>query len=120
MAERDYVRFGDTCIEYEIRRSERRKKTIEITVGHDGVRVSAPSMTSDDDLRKLVLRRASWILGHRSQWPEAAPKRFVSGETLPYLGPQRSYDLRDRGRALTFGPLRSLAVQDRGASGSQR
>ena len=86
MADKDSVRFGDTIIEYEIRRSERRKKTVEITVGGDGVRVRAPSATPDDDLRRLVLKRASWILGHKSQWPEASPKRFVSGETLPYLG----------------------------------
>ena len=86
MADRDSVRFGGTVIEYEIRRSGRRRKTIEITVGSDGVRVAAPSATPDDDLRKLVLKRASWILGHKSQRPEPPPKRFVSGETLPYLG----------------------------------
>ena len=32
-------------------------------------------------------RRAPWILAHApGSLPEASPKRFVSGETLPYLG----------------------------------
>ena len=32
-------------------------------------------------------KRAPWILSHASgEMLEAAPKRFVSGETLPYLG----------------------------------
>lgn len=86
MAHKDFIRFGNTTIEYEIHRSERRKKTVEITVGSTGVRVRAPSDMPDNDLRRVVLNRASWILGHKSHWPEVPPKRFVSGETLPYLG----------------------------------
>ena len=35
----------------------------------------------------LVKKRAPWILSHASAGIlEATPKRFVSGETLPYLG----------------------------------
>ena len=87
MSERGSVRFGNTTIEYEVRRSERRKKTVQITVDDGGVQVAAPITTSEDELRAIVRRRAPWILSHPSgEMLEAAPKRFVSGGTLPYLG----------------------------------
>ena len=87
MTERGRVRIGDATIEYEVRRSKRRRKTIQITVAGGDVRVAAPSATPASELQALVRKRASWILSHTSgAMPEAAPKRFVSGETLPYLG----------------------------------
>ena len=87
MVSRGLVRFGDTDIEYEVRRSERRHKTVQITVGGAGVQVSAPMDTPDGELRSLVRRRAAWILGQSREGVIApAPRRFVSGETLPYLG----------------------------------
>ena len=87
MTERDSIRFGDTTIEYDLRRSERRKKTVQISVDGGGVQVLAPSETPDSELRAIVRKRAPWILSHASgELLEAAPKRFVSGETLPYLG----------------------------------
>ena len=87
MTERDAIRFGDTSIEFEVHRSERRRKTVQITVDGSGVQVAAPSTTLRNELRTIVRRRASWILSHASgAMLEAVPKRFVSGETLPYLG----------------------------------
>ena len=87
MTERDRVRFGGTTIDYEVRRSKRRRKTVQITVDGGGVRVAAPMTTADGALRAIVRRRAPWIISHASRTSlEAAPKRFVSGETLPYLG----------------------------------
>ena len=87
MNERDSIRFGDTTIEYQVRRSDRRKKTVQVTVDGGGVQVAAPMDTPADDLQTLVRRRAPWILNHASDGLlTVAPKRFVSGETLPYLG----------------------------------
>ena len=87
MSERRSVRFGDTTIEYEVRRSERRKKTVQITVDGGGVQVAAPTKTPESELRAMVRKRALWILSHAyDAMLEATPKRFVSGETLPYLG----------------------------------
>ena len=86
MTERDRVRFGDTTIEYQVRRSKRRKRTIQITVDGGGVRVAAPMKTPDGELRAFVRKRAAWITKHAAKAQEAAPRRFVSGETLPYLG----------------------------------
>ncbi len=87
MKERDSVRIGETVIEYEIRRSDRRRKTVQIKIDGGAVQVAAPSATPDSELRAIVRGRASWILKRISEAiPEAAPKRFVSGDTLPYLG----------------------------------
>ena len=87
MMERDSIRFGDSTIEYQVRRSDRRKKTVQVTVDGGGVQVAAPMDTPSEDLKNLVRRRAPWILNHASDGLlTVAPKRFVSGETLPYLG----------------------------------
>ena len=87
MAELGRVQFGDATIEYEVRRSERRKKTVQITMDGGRVLVAAPLTTADPDLQAIVRKRAPWIL---PQVPDlhlqASRKRFVSGETIPYLG----------------------------------
>lgn len=87
MTDRARVRIDNTTIEYEVRRSERRKKTVEITVAGDGIQVAAPLTMPDGDVEAIVRRRAPWILRHAARrLLEAVPMRFVSGETLPYLG----------------------------------
>ena len=87
VAERGMVHFGDATIEYEVRRSARRKKTVQITVNGAGVQVSAPTTTPDSELQAIVRKRVPWILKHAHEDALGpAPKRFVSGETLPYLG----------------------------------
>ena len=87
MNDRDHVRFGDTTIEYEIRRSARRRKTVEITLIGIGVRVAAPVTLSSGEVRDIVLRRAPWIIKHMGdEQPAVVTKQFVSGETLPYMG----------------------------------
>ena len=83
----DVVRVGDTIIDYEIRRSVRRKKTVEITLVDGVVQVAAPSRLPKREIQRIVLSKASWIIRRMSETERAAPpKRFVSGETLPYLG----------------------------------
>ena len=85
--DRGLVRFGDTSIEYQVRRSGRRKKTVQISVDGAAVQVRAPLTTSDSELQAIVRKRAAWILNHATDAIlEAVPKRFISGETLPYLG----------------------------------
>lgn len=116
-AERDSVRFGATTIEFEVRRSPRRHKTVQITVDGGGVEVVAPSVTTRSEVRAIVAKRAAWVLARLAEAsgvlrtagsgaglipggglggatgtfgsvssPVPAPRRFVSGETLPYLG----------------------------------
>ena len=87
MNSQSHIHFGDTTITYEVRRSERRKKTVQITVNGSGVQVLAPANTPDLELQAIVRKRAPWILSHSTEsMLEAAPRRYVNGETLPYLG----------------------------------
>ena len=86
MTDRDSIMHGDTAIDFEIRRSKRRKKTIEVRVSRDGVCVYAPWAISESEVRAFVRDRAAWILGHLAKLSEVEPVRFVDGETLAYLG----------------------------------
>ena len=105
------VLFGDTVIEYDVRRSRRRKKTVQIRVDGNGVHVAAPMRTTHSALRDIVLKQAAWILKRMSlAVEEVAPKRFVTGETLPYPWPQCEDDSPDGGGDRAGGPIRSLAV----------
>ena len=88
MTEGGEVRFGDARIHYQVVRSPRRHKTIEITVDEPGlVTVAAPADIPAGDLEAAVRRRAGWIIRHDGEAAAALPpRRFVSGESLPYLG----------------------------------
>ncbi len=87
MTEQSRVRFGNTDIDFTVRRSPRRYKTIQISVVGGGIVVAAPMKTSEDELQEIVRKRAPWIMRHASEEANRpAPKQFVSGETLPYLG----------------------------------
>ena len=87
MAELGRVHFGDATIEYEVHRSQRRRKTVQITMDGGRVVVAAPTDTPGSKLETIVHKRAPWILRQVPD-PLVAPskKRFISGETLPYLG----------------------------------
>ncbi len=87
MIEKHRVEVGGTIIEYKVIRSDRRKKTIAVSVDRTGVLVRVPSVTPADEIRDLVIERARWI-AERQAIAAAAPSplQLVSGETLPYLG----------------------------------
>ena len=100
------VRHGNTTIEYEVRRSKRRRKTAQITVDGSGVHVAAPMTTPVRELQDIVQKRAPWILRHASQSTlEVTPNRLVSGETLPYLG--RNVRIHVAARYVTCRPAPS-------------
>lgn len=88
MIEQGEVRFGDARITYRVVRSSRRHKTIEISVDEPGtVVVAAPVATSTEHIEATLRRRARWIVRRSSVVvTPPAPRRFVSGESLPYLG----------------------------------
>ena len=87
MTDQDRIRLGDTLVALNVRRSARRKKTVQILVEADGIHVIAPKNTPTGELEAIVRRRARWILTRLSEEQLAAePKRFLDGDTLPYLG----------------------------------
>ena len=93
--ERDSVRVGDTTIEYEVQRSKRRKKSVQIRVERGGVLVAVPSDAKPGAIRTAVRDRAAWIINKLSQAPpEGLQKRFVNGESMPYMGKDYRIDVR--------------------------
>ena len=88
MTEEGVVHFEDSTIQYQVVRRPRRKKTLENTVGSPGVvSVAAPVETSNEHIEATVCKRAKWIMRHNGTTNQAPPRRrFVSGESLPYLG----------------------------------
>ena len=88
----DRVSFEGTTIEYRVRRSPRRKRTIEFSLTPDGLLVSAPARASYALIRSVVLDRAPKLIKLLAESPNGGqPLAFVTGDALPYLG--RSYPL---------------------------
>ncbi|WP_419920951.1 M48 family metallopeptidase [Candidatus Poriferisodalis sp.] len=83
--ERDWIRFGDAVIDYEIQRSTRRHKTLEITAGPNGVRVAVPAATRPEDVAAFVRSKARWILDRMATVPAERPTPPLP-DSLPYLG----------------------------------
>lgn len=93
MLETDSVQFGNTAILYSIQRSDRRKKTIGISVDARGVKVTVPKNTDNSSLKQLVHKKAPWICDRLSHIQEllettSPPRQFFSGESIRYLGRQ--------------------------------
>lgn len=83
-------------LEFEVRRSERRR-TLGLTVERDGRLVlSAPPGVLDGRLERFAKQKRFWVyqkLAAKETLPPALPVRaFVTGEGFPYLG--RSYRLQ--------------------------
>ncbi|PPD31954.1 MAG: hypothetical protein CTY19_12250 [Methylomonas sp.] len=83
--------FGNCVIEYTLQRCER--KTLAIHVYPNGsVAVAAPLMSDHDAIAAKVKKRAAWILKQQLQFaaypPEMPERRYVSGESIRYLGRQ--------------------------------
>ncbi len=77
-------------------RWSRRRRTIGLTVGPDGtLRVLAPAGVPARKLEDVVRAKLPWVRRKVAEFealgPPPAPKRFVDGERLPYLG--RTYAL---------------------------
>lgn len=84
---RDSVRVDGVVIEYEVRRSKRRRKTVEMSAVDGVLRVAAPSTLSDAELQKIVRKHGKRIIDKAANAaPAPDPLSFVSGEALPYLG----------------------------------
>jgi predicted metal-dependent hydrolase len=101
MAEEGVVHVGETTIRYEVVRSHRRRRTMEIVVdGRDGVRVSVPLQTPEDEVATFVSERARWIARHAAAVEEHGPSRWESGEHVRLLG--RPIELRVEPAAVAF------------------
>ncbi|MBI2910878.1 MAG: M48 family metallopeptidase, partial [Chloroflexi bacterium] len=94
---RRQISAGPVVIEYSLRRSQRRRRTIEIAVdATKGVSVAAPARATNAAIDELVRRRAPWILKRLAALEAvattAAGRQWTTGETVLYLG--QEYALR--------------------------
>ena len=81
------LQLGDATIEYSVRRSRRRRKTVQISVSGGAVVVSAPMRTPNREIQAIVQKRGDWILGKlEADAQQPPPIELVSGDTVPYLG----------------------------------
>ena len=81
------LQLENSVISYTVKRSRRRRKTVQIIVSDGAVMVSAPMHTPNREIQDIVKRRGGWILDKletESQGPP--PLGLVSGDALPYLG----------------------------------
>ena len=93
--ERGSVDHAGTAIEYEVVRSARRRRTLQLTVDGHGVHVAAPMRTPRREIEEFVRGRTPWILKHRPT--VRAPLTYATGETMPYLGVAMPLFVIDRG-----------------------
>ena len=89
------MEFGSRQIPYRLHRADR--KRLRVVVSPElVVDVYAPRNTDDEKIRLAVQNKASWIARTldklESYHPLPIPKRYISGETLVYLG--RQYRLK--------------------------
>lgn len=92
---RSHIQFGSKKIEFKLEYSDR--KSLGITVTPDlFVLVKAPTNASLEKIKEKLLKKAPWILKQQSFFlsfhPKTPDKKYISGETLLYLG--RQYRLK--------------------------
>lgn len=69
-----------------------RRRSIGLTIGDDGLRVSAPNWISLGQVDAAVIEKSAWILAKMRDWQARKAKMSMastcwqSGGTLPYLG----------------------------------
>jgi hypothetical protein len=89
------INFGTRKIKYNLHRENRKRLRIvvapELTVD-----VFAPAAAEEEQIQAAVMQKAAWIArkldGLEKYHPLLAPKKYISGETLVYLG--RQYRLK--------------------------
>ena len=79
------VAADDIVVPYRIVRSARRRRTLELRVEADGVRVSVPLRTPRHEIDAFVRSRIDWIKKQRRTRPRPSALEFVTGDVVPYL-----------------------------------
>jgi predicted metal-dependent hydrolase len=106
-------------IEYEVRRSNNRKK-LTINIERDrSIVVLAPNNTSDEKIKQVIDSKKQWIyekLQHPQKFapkPQAPGKEIINGESLYYLGSQYQVELVENSKGLKFDNKFLFPVQDK-------
>lgn len=109
------IEFGGERIAFILERTARRK-TVAISVGHEGVRVLAPSDLDDERIHAIVRKRGPWLLRKTLAFAELGSnpvtREYVGGETFHYLGrPYRLKVIPDEGAISTRIRLRGAWLE---------
>jgi len=115
------LEFGSRRIPYSLIRGLRKRVRIAVTPDM-AVTVSAPVRARDAQIEELLHKKAHWIVRTldriKTFHPLPAPKQYVSGETLLYLG--RQYRLKivqgEPAPARLIGRFLLVSVADKGSS----
>jgi predicted metal-dependent hydrolase len=106
------VTYGARRIEYAISRGERSRARLVVNP-HGAVEVRVPEDYPEVKISELVKSRSSWIVKQQDYFeryrPRELPRRYVSGESLRYLG--RQYRLRVTQGSTENIQLRGRALQ---------
>lgn len=89
------IAFGTRKITYNLHHQDRKRMRIvvspELTVD-----VFAPATANEEQIEAAVMKKAAWVAGKldalERYHPLPAPKKYISGEILVYLG--RQYRLK--------------------------
>ena len=89
------IRIGEQVIEYSLRRSKRRKKTVGIRIAPGIVEVAAPHRTAIREIEEILKKRENWILEKlESASQEPSPPSLVTGESIPLMGKELTLVVR--------------------------
>lgn len=112
------IAFGTRKITYNLHRQDRKRMRIvvspELTVD-----VFAPATANEEQIEAAVLKKAAWITSKldalERYHPLPAPKKYISGETLVYLGRQYRLKVQQGGRqpAKLRGRFLRVGVEDK-------
>ena len=98
MTSKHRVHLADGDIEYTIKRSRRRKKTVQVSIQYGQVFVAAPMRTPNREIQTIIKNRSGWILGKlEAIADELGPLKLVSGESLPFFGEQITLVVEEAG-----------------------
>lgn len=98
MKTKDFIRFGNTKIKYDIVYSNKRKNATLKVYPLMAVEISVPKDLSRKHIRQLVKNKSGWVIKQLTWFNELAQlksdKEYVKGETYLYLGRQYRLDIK--------------------------
>lgn len=94
------LELGPNAIAYRLRRSPRRRRTMEVSVDATGLlSVAVPMRTTRDEIDVFLHRKRAWIRKqleeHRNGARRLPERSFATGESVPYLGQHVLLDVVD-------------------------
>jgi hypothetical protein len=112
------IAFGKRRIPYRLHRTDR--KNLRVVVSPElAVDIFAPETADDEEIHGAIKQKAPWIaktLDHLAAFhPLPAPRRYLSGETIIYLGRQYRLKVENGGRqpVKLLGRYLWVRVEDR-------